>query len=223
MSASGELMDLAAELNNVRDEALAALASVENDEQLEALRVAYLGRNGKMKALSKAFAGWEPPGDEASTGKLLGSVNEALRDGFTQVADSLACGLWTKRGLTSPAGTAAASGLDHPIAQVASEVERVFTGMGFDVVDGPHIEEDKFNFSLLNIPDHPARSSRYLLVATRRLYAPIPQRCRPAPMLMSSHPFAKSSLVKYSATTKSTPPTIIPSAQVEGFHRPRYP
>jgi phenylalanyl-tRNA synthetase alpha chain len=46
----------------------------------------------------------------------------------------------------------------HPLSQVALEVEQVFTSMGYQVVDGPHIEFDEFNFSRLNIPpDHPAR------------------------------------------------------------------
>ena len=152
-------MDLAAELNSVRDEALAALASVETTEQLETLRVTYLGRNGKMKALSKAF-GAEPPEMKRQLGKLLGSVNEALREGFAGVADKLAGAQDEEQIDISLPAPQQRQGSVHPIAQVAAEIERVFTGMGFDVVDGPHIEEDKFNFSLLNIPeDHPAREA----------------------------------------------------------------
>ena len=71
-------MDLQAELTAVRDEALAALATIEDEEQLESLRVSYLGRNGKMKALSKEF-GAQPPEMKRQLGQLLGSVNEALR------------------------------------------------------------------------------------------------------------------------------------------------
>ena len=63
-------MDLQAELNAVRDEALAALAAVEGQEQLEALRVAYLGHSGKMKALSKEF-GAQPPEMKRQLGQLL--------------------------------------------------------------------------------------------------------------------------------------------------------
>ena len=61
--------------------------------------------------------------------------------------------------VTQPA-SAARRGSIHPISQAAKEVEDIFSSMGFDVVDGPHIEEDEFNFTRLNIPaDHPARDS----------------------------------------------------------------
>lgn len=152
-------MDLAEALERVQAEALAALETVADEAELEALRVQYLGRNGQMKALSKAF-GEQPPEVKRQLGALLGRVNEALRSGFAAAAESLANDQDEEAlDITLPA-PGPRLGSIHPISQVAAEVERVFTGMGFDVVDGPHIEEDRFNFSLLNIPeDHPARDA----------------------------------------------------------------
>ena len=75
---------------------------------------------------------------------------------------------------------------------MAAEVERVFSGMGFDVVDGPHIEEDKFNFSLLNIPeDHPAREAHTFWLRHGRLLRTRSSAVRPAPTWISSRPSAR--------------------------------
>ena len=62
--------------------------------------------------------------------------------------------------ITLPAGDGKLGSV-HPISQIAWEVEQVFHGMGYEVVDGPHIELEEFNFTRLNIPaDHPARDAQ---------------------------------------------------------------
>ncbi|TVR09597.1 MAG: phenylalanine--tRNA ligase subunit alpha [Planctomycetota bacterium] len=153
-------MDLAAQLQSLRDQGVAAVAAAGDSDELEVLRVEYLGRNGKLKALSKAFA--DEPGERKRTlGPILGETTEALRSAFADKMSALSRADEEESiDITLPRQQQQVRGSIHPITQVAAEVERVFCGMGFDVIDGPHIEEDQFNFSLLNIPDdHPARDA----------------------------------------------------------------
>ena len=153
-------MALVDDLNALKDEGLALIAAAADENALEEARIALLGRKGRIKDAQKAF-GQASPEDKKANGRLFNEVQQAIKQAFEDQKNSFG-------------GSDEAAGIDvteprprhrrgsiHPISQVAAEVERVFSSMGYDIIDGPHVEEDEFNFGRLNIPaDHPARDAQ---------------------------------------------------------------
>jgi len=154
--------DLERAISQLRDTALAALASAGTLETVEAVRVEFLGRKGKLADASKSF-GKLPPDDRARIGKLLNAVKEELEtslDARKAALESVALEArleseWID--LTAPAPGTRPGSL-HPITLVQQEIEELFVSLGFAVMDGPEVETEHYNFDALNIPpDHPAR------------------------------------------------------------------
>ncbi|MBA3683889.1 MAG: phenylalanine--tRNA ligase subunit alpha [Planctomycetes bacterium] len=154
-------MGLREDLEAAKATGLGELAAVADAASLEAARVAWLGaRSGRMKELKEAFSAL--PGDQKREfGRVLNEVDAALKEAFKSAQERLAGAVQDAPiDLTMPV-PAHRPGSIHPISQVAADIERVFTSMGYEVIDGPHVEEDEFNFGRLNIPaDHPARDAQ---------------------------------------------------------------
>jgi phenylalanyl-tRNA synthetase alpha chain len=153
-------MSLADDLAALRSDATAQFAAATTADAVEAVRVAVMGRSGRFKELQKAF-GAATPDDKRQLGPVFNAVNKAITEAFEEAkARVSAQEIDTPIDLTLPERSRYVGSL-HPLSQVAAEVEQVFTGMGYDIIDGPHVELDEFNFGRLNIPaDHPARDSQ---------------------------------------------------------------
>lgn len=147
----------------IRTEGLAQLASVSDAESLERWRVGFLGVKGRLKG---ALGGMKDvaPAERPKVGALANAVKTELEGAFEARKAALAGGGgasssqvrvdMTEPGLVSTA----ALGRRHIIARVRDELVDVFGRMGFDVAQGPELEDDEHNFVKLNIPDgHPAR------------------------------------------------------------------
>jgi len=154
-------MALIDELSRLRSEGETAFADAADADALESARVLFVGaRNGRFSVLKEEFSAL--PGDQKrSVGKLLNEVDAALKAAFAAAKQRLeSIAVDAPIDLTLPERSHR-TGSIHPISQVAKETEEVFASMGYAVVDGPHVEEDEFNFGRLNIPaDHPARDSQ---------------------------------------------------------------
>jgi|APFre7841882724_1041349.scaffolds.fasta_scaffold00990_2 phenylalanyl-tRNA synthetase alpha chain len=159
-----------ARLDSVRADFRAALAEAGSDPAaLERLRVAYAGqRSGLLRDLAAALRDL-PPEDKREYGRRLNElkaeIQEALAAAQTAAAATGAAGA-TVRGagaevdVTLP-GRRPAVGAQHPVQLVRRRVESIFLRMGYDVEDGPEVEDDWHNFEALNIPpDHPARDDQ---------------------------------------------------------------
>ncbi|MDX2181053.1 MAG: phenylalanine--tRNA ligase subunit alpha, partial [Bryobacteraceae bacterium] len=138
------------------------LAAAKTPEELDAVRVELLGRKGALAELSKGM-GKLAPEERASAGKKLNEAKQKLESAFeTRKAEFASAALAAKLDaewldLTAPPG-GLEPGAIHPIAQIQTEIEELFVSMGFEVLDGPEIETEEFNFDRLNIPaTHPAR------------------------------------------------------------------
>lgn len=153
------------ELVDIETSALDRIRSAASLDELEAVRVAVLGRKGTLAQISKEM-GRLAPEERARLGKLLNAVKQAVdsalsarRAEFEQAA--LAARLdaeWLD--LTLPAPGVRPGSL-HPVTQVQRELEDLFTSMGFAVLSGPEVEKEYYNFDALNIPaDHPARDAQ---------------------------------------------------------------
>ncbi len=131
-------------------------------DQLEKIRVQYLGRKGEISQISRQM-GKVAQAERARLGKLLNtvktSVEAALEERVTEfhegVLDARLESEWIDLTLPAPGPR---PGSLHPLTQVQTEVEDLFISMGFSILSGPEVETEYNNFDALNIPlDHPAR------------------------------------------------------------------
>mgnify|MGYP005839782515 CR=1 FL=1 len=150
-------------LNDIETRALAALDQVNDAEALEDWRIEYIGTKGKIRSVMPMMK--DVPGDQkAAVGKRLNEVKSALEDGFKARQAALGAAEDTKTAgprldLTEPGLIDTRSvGKEHIITRVRGELVEIFARLGFEVAQGPELEDDEHNFVKLNIPDaHPAR------------------------------------------------------------------
>src|SRR4030042_4928561 len=150
------------ELINLRNEAIAQISAAGNVAELEELRAAYLGRNGKFTLLVKKIK--EVPQENRKTfGITLNESKTAIENLISDKKQELIKSLSEKRDwfdLTVP-GFKPKLGHLHPLTQVLSEVNKIFNYLGYQIADGPEIESDYYNFEALNFPkDHPSRDTQ---------------------------------------------------------------
>jgi phenylalanyl-tRNA synthetase alpha chain len=151
------------DLDQMKAEALAAIAGAATLDALDALRVALLGKQGSVSALLKTL-GQMSPDARQSEGPRINGLREAVqaslssrKAGLEEAA--LEARLASERiDLSLPAADLP-RGSVHPVAQVMDELAEIFADLGFAVATGPEIEDDWHNFDALNIPEtHPARA-----------------------------------------------------------------
>jgi phenylalanyl-tRNA synthetase alpha chain len=149
------------DLKKLRHEAEVSLVKAAAFEEVENLRVHYLGKKGKVSQILKLM-GQLPADDRKELGK---SAND-VRDHIEQLIEGrLANFAQSKRALELQAsidvslpGRKHDRGSKHPLVQTGEKVMSVLRGLGFELAQGPEIEHDFYNFEALNIPrDHPAR------------------------------------------------------------------
>lgn len=143
-------------------EAEARVAECTTEKEIDELRVKYLGKKGELTALLKQMGGLSPE-ERPAMGKLVNEAKAQLEEIISAKAATLAAAAQTEKlkaetiDITMPAKRKAVGGL-HPLSIVLDDMIDIFQSMGFDVLDGPEVETDHYNFECLNVPaDHPAR------------------------------------------------------------------
>ncbi|MDP2659476.1 MAG: phenylalanine--tRNA ligase subunit alpha [Dehalococcoidia bacterium] len=148
-------------LDSLQREALDLLGQASNTEALEAWRVRFLGRSGAVTSVLRGLKDL-PPAERPAVGARANQVKITLEEALKTTQDGLrqaelARSSRASLDVTMP-GRPFPVGRLHPINKIIREICRVFTAMGFQVVEGPEVEWDYYNFEALNIPkDHPAR------------------------------------------------------------------
>ena len=150
-------------LENLKKEAVEKIGKVKSAEELKAWEIEFLGRGkGKMTEITKKLKDL-PDAQKPVVGKLANEVKRFLEEKFSEKKNNLENAAIEKElgkdffDTTIP-GKARELGHIHPLSQVQEEVERIFSQMGFTIMDGPEVESEYYNFEGLNIPsDHPAR------------------------------------------------------------------
>lgn len=158
-------MDLAATLREIREHAESDLKKIAASADLEALRVRVLGKKGELTALSKGM-GQLSPEERPKMGALINEVRqwitEKLDEAQTAIraAEQEAAIAAETIDVTEPR-KAAKLGSPHPIRLIQDELISCFVGLGFEVMEGPEVELDHYNFELMNLPkNHPARDAQ---------------------------------------------------------------
>ena len=138
------------------------MLQVHDRKQLFELKMQFLGKTGEISALSKGMRDI-PPEQRPEAGKLVGEIRTWAEEQFAAreeqlKAEELSARYASERvDVTMPARFAG-TGSVHPVSLVRQELIDIFAGMGFEIYEGPEIEQDYYNFQALNIPaDHPAR------------------------------------------------------------------
>ena len=151
------------DLEQLRTEAESAVVNALNLSALDEIRVRYLGRQGELTGHLKAL-GRLPADQRPEAGKAINTVKQVLQVALEARKDELESvdlnrRLATERiDVTLPGRGQARGGL-HPVTRTVERIESFFGQLGFDVVEGPEIEDDYHNFEALNIPPHhPARA-----------------------------------------------------------------
>lgn len=150
------------EFEQIQKEASTRITEIADLKNLDVLEVEYLGRKGKLTLLFKEL-GALPVSEKKTMGEKLNAVKRELEAAFKDKRKGLE-EVTLKKSLeegwvdsTAP-GVRYEIGHIHPLAQVQQEVERIFSEMGFTIMDGPEVESEYYNFEGLNIPSwHPAR------------------------------------------------------------------
>ena len=159
-------------IEKLQKEALEKINSAENKERLNELKVAYLGKKGELTALLKNMKNIAPE-ERAEFGKVVNEAREAIENTLNNVGSELAkLALEAKLKAETIDVTLPANkrefGHNHPNVIALHEVEKIFTNMGYEVVEGPEIEFDEYNFTKLNIPeDHPAKDEQDTFYITK--------------------------------------------------------
>lgn len=150
-------------LTQLLDAACEAAATATDEATVEQLRVQYLGKKGVLTEQLKRL-GTLPADQRPRFGKLVNEAKQKLQQVLTERKEALQSSARERQlasetiDVTLP-GRGLRSGGLHPVTRTIERLERLFVGMGFEIADGPEIEDDFHNFEALNIPeDHPARA-----------------------------------------------------------------
>ncbi|MGD8188687.1 phenylalanine--tRNA ligase subunit alpha [Brevibacillus ginsengisoli] len=149
-------------LQEMKEAALSQLTDVNDAQQLQDLKVKYLGKKGELTEILRGMGSLTPE-ERPVVGQIVNEVRAAIEEAFgakqgefekAEVARKLAS---QQIDVTLP-GRHVPTGTMHPLTRIIEELEDIFIGMGFEVAEGPEVEMDYFNFEMLNLPkDHPAR------------------------------------------------------------------
>lgn len=153
------------QLEKIKQEALKQIETSDALERLNDIKVAYLGKKGELTSVLKSMKDVTPE-DRPKIGQMVNEAREVIEGKL----DAAMTGLMKKAreeqlkkeviDVTLPAKRNRV-GHTHPNTIALEEVERIFVGMGYEVIEGPEVEYDHYNFEKLNIPkNHPARDEQ---------------------------------------------------------------
>lgn len=150
-------------INELKPALLTAISQADTVQALEEVRVSALGKNGQITALMKTLGGLAPE-ERKTAGQILNVFKDEIAAALDQKKEALETKALNEKlqnesvDVTLPVRPEENQGRIHPISQVIEEVLTIFAQMGFELAEGPDIEDDWHNFEALNMPAaHPAR------------------------------------------------------------------
>ena len=153
------------QLEKIKAEALAKIEASDALEKLNEIRVAYLGKKGELTSVLKSMKNVAPE-ERPKVGQMVNDARALIEEKLEATRQDLARKAREEQmkreviDVTLPAKKNKV-GHSHPNTVALKEVERIFVGMGYEVVEGPEVEYDLYNFEKLNIPaNHPAKDEQ---------------------------------------------------------------
>ena len=155
-------MSIQNQLEELQTEAISEIAACQNLEELEQLRVKYLGKKGQLSQILRGM-GKLSPEERPVVGSQANEIKEAIQNSLEKQKEALQKSAIKAQikaetlDVTMP-GVSRPLGKIHPLNGVIDRVVDIFVGLGYTVATGPQVETDYYNFEALNTPqDHPAR------------------------------------------------------------------
>lgn len=152
-------------LQEIKEKALEQINSTDSLEKLNEVRVAFLGKKGELTEVLKGMKDVSPE-ERPAVGQIVNDTRKSIEEVLENAKKNLATKLREAQlkseviDVTLPAKKNNV-GHSHPDTLALEEVERIFVGMGYEVVEGPEVEYDYYNFEALNIPaNHPAKDEQ---------------------------------------------------------------
>ena len=161
-----------ASLQKIREAVEKRISESVSQEDLEEIRLAILGKKGELTQILKGMKDLSPE-ERPKIGQQVNEVRAILEEALQDKKQVIKRALLTEKlkretiDVTLP-GQRAFRGHRHPNQIALEDLERVFIGMGYEVVEGPEVEYDRYNFELLNIPaNHPAKDEQDTFYITK--------------------------------------------------------
>ncbi|RJO60673.1 MAG: phenylalanine--tRNA ligase subunit alpha [Dehalococcoidia bacterium] len=179
-------MDIRQQIADLREKALRELATVNLSSELEGWRVRYLGKKSQLTEILRGLSARSIE-ERKEAGALSNTLKIELESAFKIKEESLRESEMTSAGSKdaidiSLPGRPFPRGRLHPVSQALGEISSIFTAMGFQVLEGPEVEWDYYNFDMLNMPkEHPARA------ATDTFWIDAPPNDKGWQMLLRTH------------------------------------
>ncbi|SEM65931.1 phenylalanyl-tRNA synthetase, alpha subunit [Ligilactobacillus sp. WC1T17] len=191
-------MNLREKLEELKERGLKEINQAQDLKSVNDIRVTLLGKKGPITEVLRGMRDLSAE-ERPKVGSFANAIKNELAKTIAAKVDELEVERMAKKleaetiDVTLP-GVPVKEGQPHVLMQVIDEIEKLFLGMGFQVVDGPEIEEDHYNFEMLNLPqDHPARDMQDTFYINKRLL----MRTQTSPVqarTMEKHDFSKGPL-----------------------------
>lgn len=159
-------------LQAIREEAIAKIEAAKDLDTLNEIKVNVLGKKGDLTQVLKSMKDVAPE-ERPKVGQMVNDTRSAIEERLENVKKEIARKIREEKmkneviDVTLP-GTMHMKGHRHPNQIALEELERVFIGMGYEIVEGPEVEYDHYNFELLNIPaNHPAKDEQDTFYITK--------------------------------------------------------
>lgn len=191
-------MSLQNQLEQLRVQGLDELKSAEDSKAVNEIRIKYLGKKGSITAVLRGMRELSKE-ERPKVGALANQVRDALSSAIESRLDEIEIEKTAKKledetiDVTLP-GVPVKVGQPHVLSQIIEEIEKLFLGLGFQVIEGPEVEEDHYNFEMMNLPpDHPARDMQDTFYITKQIL----MRTQTSPVqarTLEKHDFTKGPL-----------------------------
>lgn len=159
-------------LTKIMDEAMSQIEATEQLDRLNEIRVSFLGKKGELTSVLKSMKDVAPQ-DRPKVGQMVNEARAKIEESLERKKAAFEQAILEERlksetiDVTLP-GKRQLTGHRHPNTITLEEVEDIFIGMGYQVVEGPEVEYDYYNFEALNIPDnHPAKDEQDTFYITK--------------------------------------------------------
>ena len=191
-------MDLRKKLEELKATSLKDIKQADSEKAVNEIRVSLLGKKG---ALTEVLRGMKDlaPEERPKVGSFANAIRDELTKEISKQVEQIEIAMMAKKleeekiDVTLP-GVPVKEGQPHILMQVIDQIEMLFLGMGYQIVDGPEVEEDHYNFEMLNLPkDHPARDMQDTFYITNQIL----MRTQTSPVqarTMEKHDFSKGPL-----------------------------
>lgn len=153
------------QLDNIRKQAEYDISRVSSMQELESIRVKYLGKKGELTSVLRGMSSVSTE-ERPAIGQLSNEIRDFIENKLENLNNALLLKETEKRiknesiDITVP-GRMPEIGKKHPLTQVIDNIKDVFIGIGYEIAEGPEIEYDYYNFEAMNIPkNHPARDTQ---------------------------------------------------------------